>query len=421
MPGVLGIVPGDSWSNFVAAARSGVAYTLDSVVLTKQSPEQGTCSGSRPSAKVVQTGSENIRLWWPLAYEAPGTTFTLELTYHTGQPRRFAEEPAASFAHSEKWVWTVTEDLLSLSNLTTLFSQLPFGTSSVPLISSQTLFSTLGGYQMEAQALLAAGNLAGLRSVLSDWSATVRDANTTVQPAFPDAAPPGSGIAGTNENPASCRLLAGCASIHVTEATGISQITRAALDGSAISLTEPKVATLVTPDYFYAQDLSRCSGLKVLGKAEGLKPGGRLLLRGVMRSEGPERVLDLVGQETLSSSGPLPSPLAMLTGCVGGSGCGLVTGFPDGAGAWNGGLRVVVCGRVSSSAPDYFCVDDGSKCADGTVNVGIRIMLLPDVGFPPVGSYVRVTGISAWYNFQGLPQPALLVGTDNDITFLVRT
>lgn len=411
MPAVLGIVPGNNWSNFIAAARSGIPYTLEEVVLTKQSPG---ATGLAPTT-VVQTGAA-IRLWWPLLYDAPGTTFTLELSYRTAAPCMLAGEKTASVTHRQTWRLRVSDDLESLGNLAEVFRNLSFGVSGAPLISDEALFGCLGERLSRAQSALAGGDLPGVRSAMADFGQAARDGCIVSQPSLPNTTGPGTGIANTTENPAGYRLLIGSESIQTSEKTTITDIVKNVPDGTAVALTEPKTVTLVQPGFFYAQDQSRTCGLKVIGFADGLLPGGQVILRGVMATEGPERVLRLAGREVVQPTGPMPGSLAMPNKSVGGTGQDCLPGFLGGIGLSNGGLRVTVTGRVGTIGAGYFCIDDGSGCADGTTNPGLRIVLLPGVEPPSAASYVRVTGVSAWFDGNGLPEPAILVGTAGDVT-----
>jgi len=138
VPGVLSIIPGTNWANFVGAARDKVAYTIKNVVLCKQTPEIVQCADVFPSKKVCQQGTPNIRLWWPLMYEVPSTTWTLTILYGTPVPYD-DDGPGpnpAGYVHTEVWQWHVDSTLVSMKNLLELFHELPFGLDEVPLISA---------------------------------------------------------------------------------------------------------------------------------------------------------------------------------------------------------------------------------------------------------------------------------------------
>ena len=406
-PGVLGIVPGESWSNFIAAARANVPYTLGDVTLTKTTPAEGNCTGATAATTVTQT-NEGIRLWWPLMYETPGTTFTLTVSYQTEHPQRFAGERTASTQHQESWQWTVREDLQALGSLCNLFDATSFGTSGVPLVSDETLYASLSDTLALARTSLAAGDVAAVQSAIGDFGLSLLDACTPTPPDYPNPYGPGTGVINTEDSPAGCRLLTGSASIDAVAAASISDAARSVKDGAAVVLSEPKIATLVQPGFFYAQDQSRVCGIRVIGSIDGLQPGGSVKLRGTIGTDGPERVLTLTGYEVESTTGTLPRSLCVRNCLVGGSGGGSLPGFIDGAGVFNGGLRVTVVGRVKSIGSGWFDIDDGSAQS------GLRVQLLPGVN-PPTSDYVRVTGVSTWFDSSGLPEPAILVGSAQDV------
>lgn len=143
VPGVLSIVPGENWENFVGAAQEdpAVGYTIKNVVLCKQTPSIIQCADIFPAKTICQQGTPNIRLWWPLMYEVPGTCWTLTILYGTSVP--YDDDGAgpnpAGYVHTEVWVWCVDATLDSLENLMDLFHELPFGLDEVPLISDEEL------------------------------------------------------------------------------------------------------------------------------------------------------------------------------------------------------------------------------------------------------------------------------------------
>src|SRR3990170_5394943 len=54
VPGILSIIPGSNWSNYVGAAQAGVPYTIKNVVLRKQTPEIIQCRDIFPPKVVTQ-------------------------------------------------------------------------------------------------------------------------------------------------------------------------------------------------------------------------------------------------------------------------------------------------------------------------------------------------------------------------------
>ncbi len=213
VPGVLSIVPGDNWENFVGAAQEdpAVPYTIKNVVLCKQTPSVIQCADIFPAKTICQQGTPNIRLWWPLMYEAPGTCWTLTILYGTSVP--YDDDGAgpnpAGYVHTEVWVWCVDATLESLENLLDLFHELPFGLDEVPLISDEELFPILQDKIDAIEAALEGSvpdpTTAGM--ILGDFEMEVMDACIPVSPMTPAPTGPGTGIANTLENPACCKLM----------------------------------------------------------------------------------------------------------------------------------------------------------------------------------------------------------------------
>ena len=231
VPGILSIDPGCmAWCNYVGAAQQTdppVAYVIKNTTLVKATPEFVQCKFDSegepifPAHTVTQQGTPNIRLWWPLMYELPGTTFTLTILY--GTATLFKDSPAnpPAWAHVEQWVWHVEADFESLQNLLALFHELPFGKDEVPLISDEELYAALVLKVEAAQAAFLAGDLATAGFILADFELEVMDACIDESPAFPNATGPGTGIANTAENPACCKLLVDIE--YLLQTTGVGQ------------------------------------------------------------------------------------------------------------------------------------------------------------------------------------------------------
>jgi len=209
-PGVLSIVPGLNWSNFVGAAKDGVPYTLKNVVLQKQTPSIIQCADVFPAKLISQQGTPNIRLWWPLMYEVPGTVWTLTILYGTSVP--YDDDGAgpnpAGYVHTEVWKWQVDATLDSLNDLLVLFHELPFGLDEVPLISDEALFPVLVEKVAAVKAAYDAGDYVNAGLILGEFEMEVMDACIAVSPMSPNPTGPGTGIANSFENPACCKLMA---------------------------------------------------------------------------------------------------------------------------------------------------------------------------------------------------------------------
>lgn len=218
VPGVLSIVPGDNWENFVGAAQAGVPYTIKNVVLCKTHPTIIQCNDVFNSPEIInpicQQGTPSIRLWWPLMYEIPGTTWKLTILY--GTPTAWQDAPfnPASYVHTEEWVWQVDANLDSLENLLVLFHELPFGLDEVPLISDEQLYPILLAKLDAVKCALEPEDpsvdpdyvTAGL--ILGDFEMEVMDACIAESPDTPLVTGVGTGIANSYENPACCKILA---------------------------------------------------------------------------------------------------------------------------------------------------------------------------------------------------------------------
>lgn len=226
VPGVLSIVPGINWANFVGAANDnslgGVwagGYAIKNVVLQKVTPLFLQCSEVYAPKTVTQQGTAAIRTWWPLMYEAPGAVWTLTILYGTPQIRAtsgailnydddgvLGTNPASP-VHQEVWKWQLGVTFESLSNLLALFHELPFGLDEVPIISNEALYVTLQSQLSSVYNLLNSGDVAAASLALGEFELTVQDNCISSSPAQPYVGGPLTGIAQTEENPACCKIL----------------------------------------------------------------------------------------------------------------------------------------------------------------------------------------------------------------------
>ncbi len=220
--GIFSIVPGNKWSNFIKAARDGWAggYTVKNIVLRKETPEFIQCNEVYKPRKVVQQGTVNIRTWWPLMYEAPGTQWTLTILYGTGQVRvgpnvndvtnydydGTGPLPAAT-VHTDTWDWKVDADLSTLGRLLDLFHEIPFGMDEVPLISDEVLYPALKAKLAEVEAFVRTNNTAEAGLAFGEFELMVEDACISSSPVLPYPTNNGTGIAQSSENPACCKIL----------------------------------------------------------------------------------------------------------------------------------------------------------------------------------------------------------------------
>ena len=83
------------------------------------------------------------------------------------------------------------------------------------------------------------------------------------------------------------------------------------------------------------------------------------------------------------------------------------------------GLLIATEGRVTYAEGDHFVVDDGSNMDDGDPNrPGLRVVLPPGYLPPPMGSYVRVTGVSSCYVLNGLTYRLIRVWQAGDVQMI---
>lgn len=218
VPGVLCIVPQGAgqppWANFVRAYVDEVPYTIKNVSLCKRRPDIVQCNDvfNAPEIPnpVCQHGTPNIRLWWPLMYEVPGTTWTLSIFYGTPTPYD-ADGPTGpsplGYAHTQEWQWRVEATIPSMRDLLALFHQVPFGLDEVPLISDEVLYQALLAKLDALRDAVDEDDLTGASMILGEFEMEVMDACIMESPVRPRPTGTGTGIAQTRENPACCKLL----------------------------------------------------------------------------------------------------------------------------------------------------------------------------------------------------------------------
>lgn len=224
-PGILWIIPQDknepAWANYVSAAAADVPYTIKNIVLRKCVPETIQGTDRYEPLTIVQQGTPNIRLWWPLMYEIPGTTWTLTITYGTPSWADPANPGFPSTVHQDIWTWKVGADFQSLAYALDLFHQVPFGLDEVPVISDECLFPYLKCLVAEINSLYTNMKMAEAGELLAYFELEVADACITTSPRYPYPTGPGTGIANSYENPACAKILIDCEYIGFN--TGIYQ------------------------------------------------------------------------------------------------------------------------------------------------------------------------------------------------------
>jgi hypothetical protein len=216
VPGVLVICPGgtdpkNGWPNYVTASQTGgptpntdgTIWTVTNVSMRKTVPTY-VCTIAIGGAAVLQQGSANIRLWWPLMYELPGTKWTLTISYKTNPWDDDGTGPnLAATTHQDVWCWEVDATLASMGNLIDLFHELPVGSCQVPLVNGKDLYEELE----EGIATLEGMDPSNpeMAEVFNSFILLIEDSCLTVECGSCSS---DLGIRNTSENPACCKLLA---------------------------------------------------------------------------------------------------------------------------------------------------------------------------------------------------------------------
>jgi len=222
-PGIFEIIPGLKYANFVGAAQAGVPYTIKTVSLVKQTPVLDEGADVFPSITVIQLGTPNIRLWWPLEYEVPGTTWTFTITYGTTSLYQDAGPGnPPSYVHTEVWSWFVDANLASMEDELELFHEIADGTNEVPLVSDEVLYPALQAKLHAISTDIAMGTQAGLLAAgntLVDFENEISDDIIFVSPVSPIPTGGDTGIIEDGDNPAAAKLLVDAE--YVGKAAGI--------------------------------------------------------------------------------------------------------------------------------------------------------------------------------------------------------
>ena len=187
---------------------------------------------------------------------------------------------------------------------------------------------------------------------------------------------------------------------------------KSVVDGGQARLSG-RVVTFGDPGYdgaFWIEEFDRFAGIRVQGSLIPSE-GDMVSASGVMSTLEGERALVGADVLRLSSSNPLPPPLAMRNKDLGGAAHGLQPGVVDFSDpAWwrgrystalnNIGLLIATWGRVTVNGDVYLYIDDGGYSKDGTLtgeaeNIGVRVICDP-AGYS-TGDFLIVTGISSCF------------------------
>lgn len=200
--------------------------------------------------------------------------------------------------------------------------------------------------------------------------------------------------------------------VSIAEAKGLP-------DGSLVRLAG-KVVTCTAPGFIYVEEPNRGAGIRITS-AQGLYPSALVNITGVVGAQQGERVLQAETTVVLGTGAEI-GPYALAMRALGGAAFGEQGAVMEyrwvkelGAkqllpalGLNNIGLLVRVCGRVTAAGEDWFYVDDGSGCDDGSGNAGVKVFC-PGLTPPLANQLVILNAISSTYFDRGLLLRALVV------------
>lgn len=154
--------------------------------------------------------------------------------------------------------------------------------------------------------------------------------------------------------------------------------------------------------FFYIEDPDRAAGIRVdIGSAANVVVGDRVTVTGTIGVTNGERRISATDVDIVGHTSA-PSPLAMDNPTVGGYALDNTPGITGAIGPYNKGLLVMTWGKVTArdESAGWFYIDDGSHLADGSGNIGVKV--LAGSSWVPTGNpYVVVTGISSSYQLAG--------------------
>ncbi|MDH7601858.1 MAG: glycoside hydrolase family 20 zincin-like fold domain-containing protein [Armatimonadota bacterium] len=201
---------------------------------------------------------------------------------------------------------------------------------------------------------------------------------------------------------------------------------KASPDGTFVCLGSV-VVTSKTNGAYIQEAGGRSCGLKLQTSAS-LTLNQPVSVLGRMRTAGDERYLEALMVIPRTSSDKI-KPVALRLRDLGGGPFGLQPAvweyrktrsgvvLAPAEGLNNLGLRVRAAGRVTAQGSDYFYLDDGSGCDDGSGMRGVRV-ICGTFTKPAVGSFVVVTGVSSSYYDRGHAWRAIVVTLPQDIRTL---
>lgn len=195
-------------------------------------------------------------------------------------------------------------------------------------------------------------------------------------------------------------------------------------DGCVITLQD-KVVTCNVSGYTYIEEKNRQAGIKITGDTCGLTSSTAITATGIMNTVSGERVLQTDSIITLGPADKI-RPYVFSNRALGGSAFGLQDAVMEykligstaelisSIGLNNIGLLARVSGRVVAAGTDWFYIDDGSKCNDGSGFIGVRV-ICPGIDPPMQGAYVLLNGVSSAFFDNASLRRALALPSAEDI------
>ncbi len=185
-----------------------------------------------------------------------------------------------------------------------------------------------------------------------------------------------------------------------------------ALAAGSIVRLAGKVVTCTAPGFTYIEEPNRRAGIRVTS-IQGLHPSALVDITGVVTTQQGERVLEVETTSVLGTGAEIGA-YALKMSALGGTAFGQQgavmeyrwvrehggTELLPTSGLNNVGLLVRVCGRVTAAGADWFYIDDGSACNDGSGNVGVKVFC-PGITPPATNEFLILDGISSTYFDRG--------------------
>ncbi len=196
------------------------------------------------------------------------------------------------------------------------------------------------------------------------------------------------------------------APFSVVPTVGIAQA-KAMSDGTIIRVAG-KVVTCSLYDFTYIEEPNRRAGIKVTS-TQGIYQSELVDITGVIGTVNGERVIDAETTIPLGTGADI-GPYALKMGALGGAAFGQqiavmeykwvkqsgTTELIPANGLNNIGLLVRVCGSVTACGENFFYIDDGSNCNDGSGNIGVKVFC-PGITPPSQPEFVLINAISSTY------------------------